>query len=498
MLGGLREINGETCRRGDGGRSQSLHSTELAPAGRSAESKVVQREGRQEGGSEKSERNERMSKGAAVPEKAKQALTNPTGNRDWIDRAIWTERMLAALDNGVKGNKWFSLIDKVYRPQTLEEAWQHVKAKQGAAGSDGQSIERFAAGAERNLNELAEELKEGRYRAAPVRRVEIPKAGGKTRPLGIPTVKDRIVQTAVKRVIEPIFEKEFLPTSYGFRPGRGCKDALREVDEWLKKGYTHVVDADFQSYFDSIPHARLKERIEERISDGRLLELLAGWLKQDILRGLEKWTPTGGTPQGAVISPLLANIYLHPLDVRMAEQGHAMVRYADDFVILCRTAEDAMRALDEIKAWVSDNGLTLHPDKTHVGDCRLAGQGFEFLGYRFEAGQRTVRKKSLTALKDKVRQLTRRTRGDSLGRIIADLNPMLRGWYGYFKHAQGRVFQTLDALIRRRLRALLRKQEKRPGFGRCYADHCRWPNVFFATEGLFTMVGARRQASQSR
>ncbi len=498
MLGRLRETSGEICRRGEGGRSQSLRSTESVQAERSAESKAVPREGGQEGGSVIAERSERMSKRAAVPEMAKQALLNPTGNRDWIDRAIWTERMLAALDNGVKGNKWFSLIDKVYRRSTLAAAWHQVQANNGAAGIDGQSIERFAAGAERYLNELAEDLKEGRYHAAPVRRVEIPKAGGKTRPLGIPTVKDRIVQAAVKRVIEPIFEKEFLPMSYGFRPGRGCKDALREVDEWLKKGYTHGVDADFKSYFDSIPHARLKERIEERLSDGHLLELLAGWLRQDIVHGLEKWTPTGGTPQGAVISPLLANIYLHPLDVRMAQQGYAMVRYADDFVILCRTAEEAGRALDEIKAWVSDNGLILHPDKTHLGDCRIEGQGFEFLGYRFEAGQRTVRKKSLTALKDKVRQLTRRTRGDSLKRIIADLNPMLRGWYGYFKHAQGRVFQTLDALIRRRLRALLRKQEKRPGFGRCYADHCRWPNAFFAAEGLFTLVGARRQASQSR
>jgi RNA-directed DNA polymerase len=199
-----------------------------------------------------------------------------------------------------------------------------------------------------------------------------------------------------------------------------------------------------------------------------------------------------------VISPLLANLYLHPLDLRMTRQGYAMVRYADDFVILCPTAEDAEKALTEVRAWVEANGLSLHPDKTHVGDCRIEGQGFEFLGYRFEAGKREVRRKSLVALKDKVRRLTRRTRGDSLGRIIADLNPMLRGWYGYFKHAQGRVFQRLDALIRRRLRALLRKQEKRPGFGRCYADHRRWPNAFFANEGLFTLVGARRLASQSR
>ena len=443
-------------------------------------------------------KSERTSEVATVSAKAMQATSDLARDWAWIDRSIWTERMLAALDNGVKGNKWFSLIDKVYRAQTLAAAWEQVKANKGAAGIDGQSCERFAANAERYLGELAEDLKEGRYRAAPVRRVEIPKAGGKTRPLGIPTVKDRIVQAAVKRVIEPIFEKEFMPTSYGFRPGRGCKDALREVDALLSKGYTHVVDADLKSYFDNIPHARLKERIEERISDGRLLELLAGWLHQDIVQGLERWTPTGGTPQGAVISPLLANLYLHPLDERMTKLGYRMVRYADDFVILCQSAEQAHTALNEVRAWVEANGLTLHPDKTHVGDCRIEGQGFEFLGYRFEAGKRRVRNKSLQGFKDKIREKTHRTRGDNLTRIIAGLTPMIRGWYGYFKHAHRWEFPELDGFIRRRLRAILRKQEKRPGFGKCHTDHSRWPNVYFAALGLFTMTEARMTASQSR
>lgn len=433
-----------------------------------------------------------------MPAKAKQAPSEQPPQRDWIDRAIWTERMLAALGNGVKGNKWFSLIDKVHRPQTLAAAWQHVQANQGAAGIDGQSCERFAAQSARYLNELAEDLQTGRYQASPVRRVEIAKADGKKRPLGIPTVKDRIVQTAVKRVIEPIFEQAFLPTSYGFRPGRGCKDALREVDALLKEGYTHVVDADLKSYFDSIPHARLMARIEERISDGRLLKLLADWLRQDIIHGLERWTPSGGAPQGAVISPLLANIYLHPLDEQMAQQGYRMVRYADDFVILCQSAELAQQALEEVRAWTQAHGLTLHPDKTHVGDCRIAGQGFEFLGYRFEAGKRWVRKKSLTALKDKIRAKTRRNRGHSLAQIIAELNPMLKGWYGYFKHACRWEFPALDGFIRRRLRALLRKQEKRPGGGWCHTDQRRWPNAYFAAQGLFTMTAAHASASQPR
>ena len=438
-----------------------------------------------------------MSETAEVPLRAKQAEPTPS-EWDWVDRTVWTERMLAALGNGVKGNKWFSLIDKVYRQSTLKAAWEQVKANRGAAGIDRQSIEGFAANAERYLNELAKDLQEDRYQAQAVRRVDIPKAGGKTRPLGIPTVKDRIVQTAVKRVIEPIFENEFLPTSYGFRPGRGCKDALREVDKHLKEGYTHVVDADLKGYFDSIPHSLLKERIEERISDGRLLELLAGWLRQDIVKGLERWTPTGGTPQGAVISPLLANLYLHPLDERMARLGYRMVRYADDFVILCQSAEQAQMALNEVNVWVNANGLTLHPDKTHVGNCLLEGQGFEFLGYRFEAGKRMVRQKSLQGFKDKIREKTRRTRGDSMARIIADLTPTIRGWYGYFKHAGRRVFPRLDGFIRRRLRAILRKQDKRPGLGRCHADHKRWPNAYFAGLGLFTMTEARMSASPSR
>jgi RNA-directed DNA polymerase len=406
--------------------------------------------------------------------------------------------MLAALENGVQGGKWFSLIDKVYRPATLAAAWEQVRANRGAAGIDGQSVERFAAQAERYLGELAEELRTERYRAAPVRRVEIAKADGKTRPLGIPTVKDRIVQAAVKRVIEPIFEQAFVPTSYGFRPGRGCKDALREVDRLLRAGFTHVVDADLKSYFDSIPRERLQARLEERLSDGRLLALLAQWLSQDIVQGLRRWTPTQGTPQGAIISPLLANLYLHSLDVTLARRGYQLVRYADDFVILCASAQEAQAALAEVQAWVAANGLSLHPDKTHIGDCRAVGQGFEFLGYRFEAGRRWVRKKSLRALKDKVRALTARTRGDSLARIMAELNPVLRGWFHYFQHAWRTEFPTLDGFVRRRLRAVLRKQSKHPGFGRCVADHRRWPTAYFAAAGLFTLTTAWQRASQSR
>jgi RNA-directed DNA polymerase len=406
--------------------------------------------------------------------------------------------MLAALENGVQGGKWFSLIDKVYRAETLRAAWQRVKANGGAAGVDRQSVERFAARGEMYLEELSTALKKGTYRPQPVRRVEIPKGGGKFRPLGIPVVKDRIVQTALKFVLEPIFEREFLQMSYGFRPGLGCKDALREVDGLLKDGYTFVVDADLKSYFDTIPYAQLLERVEERVSDGRVLELIEAFLKQDIVREMERWTPTGGTPQGAVISPLLANLYLHPLDCQMQQQGYRMVRYADDFVVLCKSGEKAQAALEEVRSWVEQNGLSLNVDKTHVGDCRQEGQGFEFLGYRFEGGRRWVRKKSLKAFQDRIRMRTKRTRGESLAKIIAQLNPTLRGWFNYFKHAHPVTFRWMDAFVRRRLRAILRKQEKRPGMGICRDDHQRWPNTFFAAQGLFTMHAAWKLASQSR
>jgi len=416
----------------------------------------------------------------------------------WAEASIWTERMVSALGNGVKGGKWFSLVDKTIRPVTLEAAWQKVERNKGAAGVDGQSVERFAAGADRYLSELHEHLKNGSYRPSPIKRVNIPKGSGQVRPLGIPTVKDRIVQTALKMTIEPIFEVQFRSGSYGFRPGRSCKDALREVDRLLKEGFTHVVDADLKSYFDTIPHHRLMGRVGEAISDGRILALIDGFLKQEIMLDMACWLPTTGTPQGAVLSPLLANIYLHPLDLLMEQNGHRMVRYADDFVILCRTAAEATDVLRAVDAWVTANGLTLHPDKTRIVDSQQPGQGFEFLGYRFEAGRRFVRKKSLKAFKDKVRAKTGRSRGDSLARIVADLNPTLRGWFEYFKHATPIVLINLDRLVRRRLRAILRKQDKRPGFGRCRADHQRWPNAFFAKQGLFTFKTALEQLRHPR
>ena len=241
-----------------------------------------------------------MSEVSLVPTKAKLGTETLDHDWSWVEESIWTERMLTVLGNGIKGGKWYSLIDKVYRPSTLQRSWQGIAANKGAAGVDGQSIERFMSHAEQYLNELSESLREGSYRPQAVRRVMIPKAGGKTRPLGIPTVKDRIVQNAVKMVIEPIFEQEFLSMSYGFRPCKGCKDALREVDSLLKLVYTHVVDADLAGYFDSIPQDRLLARVGEHISDGAVLGLLKSWLEQDVMDGVKQWKPKAGTPYGAI------------------------------------------------------------------------------------------------------------------------------------------------------------------------------------------------------
>jgi RNA-directed DNA polymerase len=405
--------------------------------------------------------------------------------------------MLAALQTGVKVGKWHSLIDKVSRLETLSLGWAQVAQNAGAAGVDRMSVERFAQGSHIYLVELADALRDGSYTPQPVRRVYIPKGKG-WRPLGIPAVKDRVVQAALKLVIEPIFEHEFEPRSFGFRQGLGCKDALREVDRHLKAGYFWVVDADLQSYFDTIPHDALLAKVGKRIADGRVMGLVEQFLKQDILDDMKRWTPTSGSPQGAVISPLLANIYLHEFDVEMREAGLVLVRYADDAVVLCRSEAEAQSALTRMRAWVAANGLTLHPDKTHLGDCREDGQGFEFLGYRFEAGKRWVRKKSLMSLKDKIRAKTKRNEGNSIEYVIASLNPTLRGWYGYFQNAHRYTFSTLDGFIRRRLRAMLRRQKHRPGQGRCYRDHKQWPNAYFADLGLFTMSEVHKLARQSR
>jgi RNA-directed DNA polymerase len=404
--------------------------------------------------------------------------------------------MLTALEEGVKGGVWYSLIDKVVAPRTLTAAWQHVRANAGAAGVDHVTVSMYERDLDRNLARLAASLRNGTYRPQPIRRTWIEKPGSRERrPLGIPTVRDRIVQTALRIVLEPIFERHFAVHSYGFRPHRGCKNALRRVDSLLNAGYTWVVDADLRRYFDSIPHVALRQHVQERVADRQVLALLDAFLTQHVLDGLSTWIPEEGTPQGAVISPLLANVYLNPLDHSMAAAGCEMVRYADDFVILCRTETDAHRALALVATWTQAAGLTLHPDKTRVVDATQRG-GFDFLGYHFERGYHWPRTKSVQKLKDALRAKTRRTNGQSLALIIEDVNRTLRGWLEYFQHSPRSSFVPLDKWIRMRLRSILRKRHHRSGCGRG-RDHQRWPNAFFATHGLFNLTTAHAHARQS-
>jgi RNA-directed DNA polymerase len=404
-------------------------------------------------------------------------------------------RMLTALLARVEGMKWFRLFDKVFSERNLWTAFQQVAQKKGAAGVDHVTVEEFARRLPDSVWELSDQLKTGTYRPQDVRRVHIPKPGTKeTRPLGIPTVRDRIVQAAIVNVIEPIFEVDFAEHSYGFRPNRGCKDGLRRVDQLLKEGYIHIVDADLKSYFDTISHDLLMSRLKEKIADGSLLSLIESFLTANIMDGAKKWAPEGGAPQGAVLSPLLSNIFLDPLDHLMAQAGCEMVRYADDFVILCRTAEDAQRALDLVRRWVTENRLTLHPTKTKIVDSRT--ESFSFLGYTFLGGDRVPRVKSVKKLKDTIRHKTRRNSGKSMKSIITNLNSTLRGWFEYFKHSRPpRLFSSLDSWTRMRLRSILRRRMRKKGCGRG-SDHQLWPNHYFAELGLFSLVTARAKVVQ--
>lgn len=413
----------------------------------------------------------------------------PRGRWWWVERCVWTEHMLDSLERGVKGGKWFSLIDKVYSTSNLLRAHARVASNRGAAGVDRQSIKDFNRHLARNLDDLHTKLKQRTYQALDVLRRWIDKLGSKDkRPLGIPAVRDRVVQTATRSVLEPIFENDFSERSYGFRPGRGCRDALREVDALLRTGHHWVVDADLKSYFDSIPHERLMSRVAEKVSDSRVLDLLRQFLKQGIMDEMKRWVPEEGTPQGAVISPLLSNIYLNPFDHLMSEQGYEMVRYADDFVILCQDQAQAEAALEAVRQWTEANGLRLHPDKTRIVNASQKG-GFDFLGYHFERGMKWPRQKSEKKLKDKIRLLTKRTNGHSLPAIITNMNPILRGWFQYFKHSHWNVFRSIDGWVRMRLRSILRKRGGGRGRGRG-ADHQRWPNALFERTGLYSLTKA--------
>jgi len=419
----------------------------------------------------------------------------PPSVEDWANRSVWTERMLATLREGVRGGKWHTLIDKVFSPINLFAATCKVVAKGGAAGVDHQTARDFAARSSEEEDRLHKALRDETYVPQAVQRVWIPKPGStEQRPLGVPTVRDRVVQTAVLNVLEPIFDVTFSAHSYGFRHGRGCHQALERVEALLAAGHVYVVDADLKSYFDTIPKDRLLALVGEQISDSRVLRLVEMFLEQGVLEGLREWTPEAGTPQGAVISPLLANIYLNPLDHILQAADFALVRYADDFVVLCQTPEDAERALATIQSWVETNGLTLHPTKTKIVNARE--KSFDFLGYTFRGKLRFPRAKSLKKMKDSVREKTRRANGRSMPETCGKLSSQLRGWFHYFRHCHWTVFRELDGWIRGRLRSILRKRSKRRGRGRG-KDHQRWPNAYFAEQGLFNLGTAHTRLVQS-
>lgn len=430
-----------------------------------------------------------------VPFSATPAGETPTIDQ-WAQRAVWTDRMLSTLlEDRVRGGKWHTLIDKVCSELNLYVSARKVTGKKSASGVDGQSSEEFEQHLIAESRLLGEQLKGQTYRPQAVRRVHIPKPGkpNERRPLGIPTIRDRVVQRAVVHVIEPILDCQFHDRSFGFRHGRSAHDALRIVEQKLQEGYVYVVDADLKGYFDSIPKDRLLKMIHEHISDSRLLKLIKMFLDQSILEELREWTPISGVPQGAVLSPVLSNLYLNPLDHEMADAGFEMVRYADDFVVLCRSEFEASVALQMIMEWVESAGLTLHPTKTKVVDSRV--ESFAFLGYSFRGKEIHPRRESLKKMKSRIHDLTRRKRSGSMEMIATDLNRVLIGWFGYFRHCRWMVFKNLDAKIRSRLRRLLLKRHRNNP--QRLTRNQRWPNAYFSDIGLWSLRKAHFRLAQS-
>jgi RNA-directed DNA polymerase len=379
--------------------------------------------------------------------------------------------------------KWHSLIDKVYALPNLEAAWRRVRANKGAPGVDGISIRQFEERAPERLLALQEDLRTKRYRPKPVRRVDIPKAGGGKRPLGIPTVRDRIVQQALSQILGPIFEAVFSKRSHGFRPGRGCATALEVVDRALRYGYTWVVDADIRAFFDSVDHKLLIAALNEEVADGRVLHLIAQILRAGVVEpGVAKIEPTElGTPQGGPLSPLLANVYLHAFDLAMSEAGYGLVRYADDFVIFARSESEANAALTLAREVLEGRlGLHLHPEKTRIVSVET---GFEFLGFHYfrsptkDAQCKEVRHKSVSRFRDAVRgrtprlhtqrpvkpkhlTLARLVKNRRVAKMVKELNDYLRGWHWYFKSVKPRYnadrpFAKLDYFVRGRVRSAI-------------------------------------------
>jgi RNA-directed DNA polymerase len=413
---------------------------------------------------------------------------NPTGY------PMWTEAMKAAIGPLRRaGRKWYSLYDKVIAPANVRAAWDRIdkrvtgKKRQTGAGVDGITVAKFANRAEAELRKLGEQLSTDRYSPSPVRRHYIPKPGStKLRPLGLPTVRDRVVQEACRSMIEPIFEAEFLANSHGFRPGRSVETACAQVEQYLSEGKEWVVDLDIEKCFDTIPHEPLIDRVAQQIADGKILDLIRSFLKSGVMEEMNLRYETTGTPQGGIVSPVLANIFLHDLDVALQQRGTAWVRYADDVVALCASREEAERVLEGIGGILDGLGLKLSPEKTRIVHL---DEGFDYLGWHYQGTRRWPRQKSVDKLRHGLRALTRRNRPGSWQVICAELEPRQRGWFNFFREGNSlATFQKLDGWLRRRLRSLLRRRKKIRGISPRGRDHQRWPNSYFAQHGLFSLT----------